>query len=163
MNPNNTIRSIMTTNLVTVRPETTIADVGAIFGENSFHHLPVVKAGNFLVGIISREDYFRLYKTLSKNTSGHVWTHKEIAALNASDIMTEYPMTLDPDDTIGLTGDIFLANKYHALPIVEDDELLGIITVHDLLSYDFGRVVNPQKAVSFKESMHSNGRAKATI
>ena len=55
----------------------------------------------------------------------------------AREIMTTNPMVLDPDDSIGLAADIFLANKFHALPIVEQTELLGIITVHDLLAHCF--------------------------
>lgn len=51
--------------------------------------------------------------------------------------MTPYPIQLDPDDSIGLAIDIFLANKFHALPIVEDGALLGIVTTHDLLEYAF--------------------------
>jgi len=141
MNPNNAIRNIMTTNLKTVHPDTSITKIKEIFYNNSFHHLPVVTEANQLVGIISREDYFKLFTTLSQNTSGRTWTQNEIAFLKAKNIMTKYPMTLDPDDAIGLAGDIFLANKYHALPIVEDNELLGIITVHDLLAYSFGEAI----------------------
>ena len=152
MNPNNKIRQIMTTNLVTVTPNTSDNDIGKIFEEHTFHHLPVVISGSKLVGIISREDYFRLYNTLSKNTSGKVWTYKEISVLSAIDIMTEYPMVLDPDDTIGLAGDIFLANKYHCLPIVETDELTGLITVHDLLAYSFGAAIESKSDVQLRDN-----------
>ena len=51
--------------------------------------------------------------------------------------MTEFPMHLDPEDSIGLAADTFLANKFHALPIVEDQVLVGLITTHDLLKYSF--------------------------
>ena len=154
MDPNKTIRAIMTTNLKVVRPDSSVTTVKEMFNKYDFRHLPVVDDGNRLVGIISREDYFRLFATLSRNTSGRTWTQNEIQYLKAKNIMTEYPMTLDPDDTIGLAGDIFLANKYHALPIVEDDELLGIVTVHDLLAYAFGDVIEHVPAKDPADNTH---------
>ena len=51
--------------------------------------------------------------------------------------MTKYPISLEPDDTIGLAADIFLANRFHALPILDDDVLVGLVTAHDLLRYSF--------------------------
>lgn len=157
MKPNNAIRNIMTTNLITVKPDTPIIEVRDVFQKNTFHHLPVVAAGSRLVGIISREDYFKIYNTLAKNTAGRTWTEKEIAHLKAKDIMSEHPMSLDPDDTIGLAGDIFLANKYHALPIVEDDELQGIITVHDLLAYSFGDAKEPTNDRRYGDNTNVEG------
>lgn len=152
MKPNNAIRSIMTTNLVTVNMNSPLATVQEIFEKHSFHHLPVMDSDNQLIGIISREDYFKIYNNLAKSTSGRTWTKKEIACLKAKSIMSEHPMTLDPDDTIGLAGDVFLANKYHALPIVEDEELLGIVTVHDLLAYSFGQAKEPMEESEFNDN-----------
>jgi acetoin utilization protein AcuB len=58
--------------------------------------------------------------------------------------MTKYPLQLSPDDTVGLAADIFLANKFHALPIVDDGQLVGIVTAHDLLSYSFSSPVGEE-------------------
>jgi len=58
-----------------------------------------------------------------------------MAYRRARDIMTAAPLFLDPDDTVGLALDIFLANKFHALPVVEDNILMGILTTHDILAY----------------------------
>lgn len=137
MDPSKAIREIMTTNLVTVRPEAKAGQVEEIFENNSFHHLPVVSAGNKLEGIISREDFLKIGYVLSLNTGGRTYSEKEYEVLRAKDFMTKYPVVLDPDDTIGLAADIFLANKFHALPIIEDNELQGMITTHDLLMYSF--------------------------
>ena len=55
--------------------------------------------------------------------------------------MTKLPMFLSPEDSIGLAADIFMANKFHALPVVDDNQLIGIITTHDLLAYSFESAV----------------------
>ncbi|RMF01162.1 MAG: CBS domain-containing protein [Bacteroidetes bacterium] len=137
MNPNIPVSKIMSTQLVTVVPEAPLYRVKEVLDKHSFHHLPVVESGHKLVGIISDDDFRRFTDRLTKETTGKTWTGKEFTALTAKDIMTTYPISLDPDDTIGLAADIFLANQFHALPVVEDGELLGLVTTHDLLAYCF--------------------------
>ncbi len=137
MNPERAVREIMTTRLVTVGPEATAKEVYEIFKNNDFHHLPVVERGGALLGIISKEDFFKVSYIISQHTTGKTWTENQYQSMTAKDFMTSYPMTLDPEDTIGLAADIFLANKFHALPVVEDFQLAGIVTSHDLLKYSF--------------------------
>ncbi len=137
MNPERAIREIMTARLITVFPETNAKDVYAIFKQNDFHHLPVIEHGGALAGIISKEDFFKVSYILSLQTTGKTWSEKNYESLKARDFMTIFPMTLDPEDTIGLAADIFLANKFHALPVVEDEKLIGLVTTHDLLQYSF--------------------------
>jgi CBS domain-containing protein len=137
MNTERAISEIMTNGLVTVYPDTSAKKVLDIFKQNEFHHIPVVEKGEMLVGIISKEDFFRVSYILSQQTTGKTWTEKEYESMTAKEFMTEYPMTLAPEDTIGLAADIFLNNKFHALPVVEDQRLVGIVTSHDLLRYGF--------------------------
>jgi len=151
MKANKPIRSIMTTELVTVSPETTARDIKKLFDKNSFHHLPVVAPGSKLKGIISREDVAKVAYILSLRTSGKTYSEKEYTSLTASDLMTQYPLSLDPDDTIGLAADIFLANKFHALPIIDDDELIGLVTTHDLLKYGFNSNVSEKVEEAYEE------------
>ncbi len=151
MNPDKVIREIMTTKLVTVSPDRPAKAVQDIFGKNDFHHIPVVEKGERLVGIISKEDLYKVMNILSHQNPGDNHGENEINRLIASDIMTKYPISLDPDDTIGLAADIFLANKFHALPIVEDDKLVGLVTTHDLLKFGFNSPVIEKEEEAFEE------------
>ena len=151
MNPDKTIREIMTTKLVTVSPDRPAKAILDIFREHDFHHLPVVDKGEQLVGIISKEDVFKVAHVLSLQTTGKAYSDKEYKRLSATDIMTKYPITLDPDDTIGLAADIFLANKFHALPIVEDNRLVGLVTTHDLLNFSFNNVEVEKTEEAYEE------------
>lgn len=143
MQPNNPVSTIMTRQLQTVLPDEFLHQVTNIFDRNNFHHIPVVKEGSQLVGIISREDFqkMNLYFFL-KTTKENGMAGKE-EGLRAIDIMTPSPVSIDPDDSIGLAADIFLANRFHALPVVEDGELVGIVTSHDLIKYAFTSVLEP--------------------
>jgi CBS domain-containing protein len=146
MNADNVIREIMTTNMVTVAPDASAKAVKDIFESNDFHHIPVVDRGENLVGIISKEDFFKVSYILSLSTTGRTWSEREYESLKAKDFMTSYPLALDPEDTIGLAADIFLANKFHALPIVEDNRLVGLVTTHDLLKFSFNsRIIEKEE------------------
>ena len=139
MNIDVAVKEIMTTDLVTVGPNANLEEVSQIFASNSFHHLPVVEENTKLIGIISQSDFqhFSHFITLQKTTTTQKEEKIGTKVTKASDIMTSYPLSLDPEDSIGLAADIFLANKFHALPVVEDNKLLGIVTSHDLLKYCF--------------------------
>jgi CBS domain-containing protein len=131
MNPNTAIKEIMSNEIVTVRKEDTINTINKIFEKKTFHHLPVVDADYILVGIISKEDILRLISVRN------AFSETQFEKIQVNDIMTSKIITLEPDDTIGLAADIFLANRFHALPITENNKLIGIVTTYDLIKFSF--------------------------
>lgn len=137
MNPELPVSSIMTTRLVTVEPDAHLTKIRQIFESYPFHHIPVLDQDR-LVGIISKADFYRISHTISFNWNGREEVDTHAHAFTAKDIMTRYPMQLHPDDTIGLAADIFLSNRFHALPVVEGEALVGIVTSHDLIALAFG-------------------------
>ncbi|HLF65402.1 MAG TPA: CBS domain-containing protein [Saprospiraceae bacterium] len=141
MNPETTVSQIMTKRLVTVETDVRLQKIRQIFEEYGFHHIPVLEFGK-LVGIISKTDFYRISHTLSFTLDGRERVDCDDHVYTAKDIMTEYPMQLDPDDTVGLAADIFLANRFHALPVVDSGDLVGIVTSHDLISYAYGPSVS---------------------
>ena len=153
MNPNVPISSIMTRNMVTVRADDNARKIREIFKTHSFHHIPVTDSGEKLIGIISKEDFFRIAYLLSLDSTGRTYTNKVYEHMTADQFMTKYPVQLDPDDSIGLAADIFLANKFHALPIVEDGVLIGLVTSHDLLQYSFASPVEPEAELELDDSI----------
>jgi CBS domain-containing protein len=141
MNPETPVSSIMSKRLVTVEVDARLPKIRQIFEEYGFHHIPVLEFSK-LVGIISRADFYRISHTLSFTLDGKERVDSDDHIFTAKEIMTEYPMQLDPDDTVGLAADIFLANRFHALPVVESGDLVGIVTSHDLIAYAFGSPVS---------------------
>jgi FOG: CBS domain len=137
MNTKKAVKGIMTKNLILINLNTSFHQVENVFDENKFHHLPVLNEKGTVVGIISRNDFTQLTYQMSKETSGSIYTKKAYENLRAEDFMTPNPVTLHPEDEIGMAADLFLENNYHALPIVADDQLEGIVTTHDLLTYAF--------------------------
>jgi len=88
-----------------------------------------------LVGIISKQDLAKIDRLFSLETTSKEWTNRENNFKMAKDLMTEYPITIDPEDDVSLAADLMLSNKFHILPVVEYGELVGVVSSHDLLSY----------------------------
>ena len=54
------------------------------------------------------------------------------------DVMTRHLATLNPDEKVGAAAEIFLENRFHAVPVVNEDfDLVGLITSFDILRYAF--------------------------
>jgi CBS domain-containing protein len=137
MNIQTPVSEIMTRRLITANVDDRVVKVKTLFEENKIHHIPVVDAADQLLGIISKEDFLKLSYHVSLDTGGKSFSKKWYDNTKAGEIMTKYPVSLDPEDTVGLAADIFMANKFHALPVVENDQLVGIITTHDVLLFAF--------------------------
>jgi len=125
---NDTVWQIATTFLETVYRDTPIEEVQTFFKVNNCHHLPVIELDGSLKGIISSTDLVKVEQLVSVY-------QKQNHSLKAEDIMTAYPFTLSPTASIMEAMELFLENKFHALPIVEDEKIVGIVTTHDVLKW----------------------------
>ena len=124
---NEPISMIMTSNLVTVAPNDSLTMVKDIFQKSRIHHLPVVD-GKKLVGIVTTGDL--------------VWLNKkfdEYADIAVKDVMTKKMATLEPDEKIGAAAEVLLEHLFHAIPIVTNGDLVGIVTTFDILKYEFSK------------------------
>lgn len=128
------ISSLMTDHkhLVTVSPEDNLAKVKEIFDTHKFHHIPVV---NFrqIVGIISKIDFEHFLGGASLYGEDQGTNNERLTNTHAKDIMTAHLGKVEPDDRINVALEIFMLNRFHALPVVKNDELVGIITPFDIL------------------------------
>ncbi len=140
MNVHIPLFNLMTTDLVTVSPNTTMDKVGEIFKENTFHHLPVVDSNNKIVGIISKSDYLVLCDSMTLFRKEIEETHNKrlLGTLLAEEVMTKQLAKLKGSDPLSMAVGFFKENLFHAIPIISDDErLLGLITTFDLINYAF--------------------------
>ena len=139
------ISNIMTLEVKSVTPNTTMDVVDKIFQAESFHHLPVVENGN-VVGIISSKEIFLLkdHFTLFKSRDTDSMNQKILRSLLAKEVMTKDIMTVNPTDTVDYAVDIFRENLFHALPVVDKEKkLVGIITPYDIMTWSFRREPSP--------------------
>jgi acetoin utilization protein AcuB len=132
MNDLSPVKDIMTSDLITVNPGSSISDVEDIFSKNRIHHIPVTE-GKKLVGIISKSDYLFFKRGYNDLAIEDAYDEKRTNRETASSIMTKGLAVLESNDRIGVAIEIFKENLFHAIPIVDDEELKGIITTFDLI------------------------------
>ncbi|MBX3058213.1 MAG: CBS domain-containing protein [Anaerolineae bacterium] len=127
-----TTNDLMTIDPDTVTPQTSLREVVALMNKHNTRQLLVVNEGK-LVGIITDRD-IRLAVNSPLVTVDPLERITLLDQFTAGSCMTSNPKTVTPDTPIHKVAQILSAYKYGALPVVEDEELVGIITVTDLLN-----------------------------
>jgi CBS domain-containing protein len=122
---NEPLSSIMTSKVITAGPDDKLSVARDIFRKNRVHHLPIVH-GTKLIGILTTYDIFK-----------RVDSKDDYDKVLIKDIMTTHVATLEPEDKVGSAAELFLENLFHAVPIVKDGELKGIVTSFDVIKYEF--------------------------
>ncbi|MEM6722886.1 MAG: CBS domain-containing protein [Bacteroidota bacterium] len=131
------LSEIMATDLVVVSPYESLAEVDRIFSNQKIHHLPVVDKFE-LVGIVSKSDYLKFAYGLSRVSGSIEHTDNELLKeIKVSEIMIKGIAKLTPQDRIATAAQIFKENLFHAIPVVEDNKLVGLVTTFDLIKYSF--------------------------
>jgi len=126
------ISSIMTSDLITVGPNDTLVKIEEIFKQERIHHIPVV-VDNKIVGIISKSDYLFFIRGFTSDRDDQRMNGLRLRAYKANDIMTTGMATMDPDEKINIALEVFKENLFHAIPIVEEEKLVGIVTTFDII------------------------------
>jgi acetoin utilization protein AcuB len=117
----------MTTNPVTIRAEDSVVTAKDLLEAHGIHHLPVVADG-ILVGILSSSDFLKLHVLRDRT--------KALAAISVSQIMEAEPVTLDVFADLVDVAAKLSEGGFHALPVVEaDNVLVGIVTSSDLINH----------------------------
>ena len=141
------VKDIMTRKVISVSPDTEIANAAKILLEKRINGLPVVDPFGRLVGILCQSDLVAQQKSIPipsvytllesfipltslKRIDKEV---QKIAALTVKQAMTPNPVTVDPDTDIEEVAKLMVDKKYHTLPVVENDAVVGIVGKEDVL------------------------------
>ena len=107
----------------TVAPDDTVLDALHVLAERNIGVVPVVSEGE-LVGIFSERDYARRVILQGLTSKDTLIEH----------VMTGNVYTVSPDDNIEDCMKIVVSKGFRHLPIVEDGELIGVVSANDLLA-----------------------------
>lgn len=127
------VSTIMTKKLITVTPKDKLSVVKEIFDNNKIHHLPVVRYKS-IVGMISKNDLLYFLKGATHgNGYEEMLNEARLNNYTADEIMTKGLAKVNSKERIGVAIEVFKANLFHAIPVVDDDELVGILTTYDII------------------------------
>ncbi len=139
-------KDIMTKEVITVKPETTIEELARLLMKQQISGAPVVDDNGKIVGIVTENDL------ISKNSRLHIPTIlrlfdayiplgtskmesdiKRMAASTVEDICTKEIITVDEEASVEYIATIMTEKRIHILPVVREGKLVGIVGKKDLI------------------------------
>ncbi|MBS1595692.1 MAG: CBS domain-containing protein [Bacteroidetes bacterium] len=131
MEVNDPVSTIISRPVIVANQSHHFSEVLELFSQHGRHHLPVVNDENHLIGIISTSDLLKLF--YDPRFTNLTFNRAEIdSSLKLTDIMTPDPITIASTETIEKAARLFTDHKIQCLPVVDNGELTGIVTIKDL-------------------------------
>ena len=125
------VRDYMTADPQTLDVQGTLLDAVLLLRRAELRHIPITENGR-LAGILTDRDVNRyapsILTPLSPQEYNRVFEETSIAK-----VMTRNPMSISPDVPLADAVDMLFRNRLGCLPVLEEDRLVGIITVSDML------------------------------
>ena len=109
----------MTTEVFVVKENDLVELVAKIMEWKNIHHIPVVDDNNRLTGLITKTNILEI-------------KGQDTNIIVAKDIMVKNIITVDSETSIQKANKIMIDNNIGCLPIIELEDLVGILTKNDL-------------------------------
>lgn len=140
-------RDIMTREVISVTLETSLKDLAKKFVATGVSTMPVVDSAGRLCGIVSETDLVEQQKPLHIPTvmaffDGVFYLDSEkrfrqevdrVTAQTVGEICRMNPVTCSPETTVREIAGLMTANKAHLIPVLEEDEMVGVVARLDLI------------------------------
>jgi CBS domain-containing protein len=121
------VREVMASPVVTVSPDTALKEVASLLVTRRINAVPVVDAGDRLIGIVSEADLLSL-ETGPGQAPGGVTPH------TAREVMRQSVYTLAEDTDATAAARMMLRHRLKSVPVVAaGDRVVGMVTRRDLL------------------------------
>jgi CBS domain-containing protein len=135
------VKDLMTTNVVTVTPETTLKDAADLLIDRGIAGVPVCRTDGHVVGVLSESDI--LWKEVrSLPEDNHLFVRlldsaygddKRANAKTAGEAMSAPAITIEPGAPVARAARVMLEYMINRLPVVSDGRLVGILARSDLV------------------------------
>jgi len=130
------VRKKMKKDLITITKDERMTTAKKILQEKNIRHLPVVD-GKKLIGLVTNMDIRKA--EASPATSLEIRElHYLLDKITVGEIMTRNVITISPDVSVEEATTLLHDNKIGCLPVVEDGNLVGIITENDVMELLIG-------------------------
>jgi CBS domain-containing protein len=139
------VKDIMTTTVVTVKPNVTMRDAASLILRHGVSGLPVVDDGRRLVGVISEWDLLQVLESPSMETEP-IANH-----------MTREMICVSEETSLVEAVDLFEAHRVRRLPVTKGDTLVGLVSRHDLIRF----ILTTRDRATASIHQHSEERKRA--
>lgn len=128
------VSTIMTKNVIKLNLTDNLTKAEMLFKKHHIRHIPVVK-GNKIIGMLSYTDLLRISFVDAVDDEDEVVDVTVYNMFTVEQVMAKKLVTITPDVTIKEVAEILASKEFHALPVVEGELLVGIVTTTDVLKY----------------------------
>lgn len=140
-------RDIMTSEVITVTPETPVLELAKLLAAHKINGAPVVTAEGQLVGVVTQSDLIDRVKKLElphvitildahfflERPSTFKKNLEKMLGNQVADIMTSPPVTIPPDMPLEDIASTMARRQVHTLPVMEGGKLVGVIGKIDII------------------------------
>lgn len=116
------VKDCMCKKVVRATPETTLNEIAKLMENNNVGCVPICNTENHIVGFVTDRDII----------TRCVATNKNCSQTKASDIMTTKVIKITPDTELDNAIDTMSKNQIRRLPVIENEEIVGMLTIGDL-------------------------------
>ncbi len=120
-----TVGQFMSTDLFTVKPDDLVDLAASVMAWRHIRHVPVEDADGRLVGLVTHRGLLHMVSNGNRSTGNNPITVRQI--------MVENPVTVSPSTSSLAAIDLMRSNRVGCLPVVEGNQLVGIVTSYDFL------------------------------
>ncbi len=128
------VTEIMTKNVLTLSIKDNLEDAEELFKKNKIRHVPIT-AGKRILGMLSYTDLMRISFADAVGDDEHDVDTTVYNMFSIEQVMAKDVVSVTSKTTIQEVAEFLSKKEFHALPVVENDELVGIVTTTDLITY----------------------------
>lgn len=125
------VKDWMTTDPITVTPDTSVMKASQIMKENNVRRLPVIKEDGSVQGIVTDRDLKEASPSKATTLDVHELYYL-LSELKVKDIMSRRVIIIAPEATVEKAAVIMLEHKVTGLPVVDNGKLVGVLSQGDV-------------------------------
>ena len=128
------VTTIMTENVITLKRKDSLETAEKLFKKHHIRHIPVV-SGDVIIGMLSYTDLLRIsFADSVYDDDDHV-DSIVYNMFTIEQVMVKKIVSVNPSNSIKEVAEILAKSEFHALPVVDKNVLVGIVTTTDLINY----------------------------
>lgn len=128
------VTTIMTQNVVTLNKSDSLEKAEKLFKKHHIRHIPVV-SGGVIIGMLSYTDLLRMSFADSAFEEDDYVDSIVYNMFTIEQVMVKKIVSVKSSNTIKEVAEILAKSEFHALPVVDNNILFGIVTTTDLINY----------------------------
>ncbi len=128
------VSEIMTKTVITLNHTDELETAEKLFKSKKIRHIPVV-SGDAIKGMLSYTDLLRISFADAVDEEDDSVDTVVYNMFSIEQVMAKNLVSVPSTTTIKEVAEILATKEFHALPVVDDDKLVGIVTTTDLINY----------------------------